>query len=797
MSRVPPVLFISTFKEGVSMGDFAKARSAFLAQITRPSAACRAELLALTDDFIIDLARAAGVDEINGAVVAVGGYGRGELSPGSDLDLLLLVPPSTNPNLIPVVADKLWYPIWDEGIKLDHSVRTVAQARSMAADDLKVALGLLDARTVYGDDSLREKLKLQVLADWRAMGEQRLPALRTYVEDRVTRSGELAHLLEPDLKESFGGLRDLGILRAVAATGVAEVDQTGLADAHNFLLNVRDALHLVTRRPSDRLALQEQASVAQLLGIESDDALLRAVSSAGRTISYISELTWHRVKHQGITARKGILRRKVIAPQISDETPLAAGVMVRDGEVVLSATAQPSSDPVLVLRAAAAAAQNGLRIHPDTVKKLANESAPMPQPWPREAREALVSLIGAGRLALPVWEALDQFEIFSKLVPEWAIVRAAPQHNALHTFTVDRHLVEAAMNSSTMTRRVARPDLLLVGALFHDIGKCRDRDHTEVGVELMPAIAERLGFDEADTEILVKMVQHHLLLPDVATKRDPEDDATITYVAEIVQDHDFLEMLHALSEADSRATGPAVSSEWRLSLISDLVSRVHAVLRGDEVPPLPELDPKRLEVGADGDIEVVLDPISSLPTITISAPDATGLLAACAGVLALHRLSVRTATTQTVGDRAVSVWGVTPQYGDMPATQDVARDLSSILAGELDISARLVRRREDMFGIGFTYPPAQVHVLEDVSVRATVLELRAHDFPGLLSIVAQAISAVDVDIIAARIATLGSEAVDVFYVIDKAAGGAHLSPERAQQVRASILQALDLNNEPD
>jgi len=779
------------------MGEFSQIRSAFLAQITRPSAACRAELLALTDDWVIELARAAGVDQLGGALVAVGGYGRGELSPGSDLDLLLLVPQSTNPNLIPVVADKLWYPIWDEGLKLDHSVRTIAQARSMAADDLKVALGLLDARTVYGDDSLREKLKLQVLADWRAMGEKRLPELRNYVQDRITRNGELAHLLEPDLKESFGGLRDLGILRGVAATGVAEVDQTGLADAHNFLLDVRDALHLVTGRPSDRLTLQEQQSVAQLLGIASDDSLLRAVSSAGRTISYISELTWHRVKHQGITARKGILRRKVLGSLMTDETPLAAGVIVRDGEVVLSESAQPSKDPVLVLRAAAAAAQHGLRLHPETVNKLANESAPMPNPWPREAREAFVSLIGAGRLALPVWEALDQFEIFNKLIPDWAVVRSAPQHNPLHTFTVDRHLVETAINVSTMTRRVARPDLLLVGSLFHDIGKCHDRDHTEVGVELMPAIAQRLGFDSSEAEILVKMVQHHLLLPDVATKRDPEDEATVTYVAEIVQDHDFLEMLHALSEADSRATGPAVSSEWRLALVSDLVSRVHAVLRGDEVPPLPELDPERLEVGADGDIEVVLDPISSLPTITISAPDATGLLAACAGVLALHRLSVRTATTQTVGERAVSVWGVTPQYGDMPSTQEIARDLGAILNGELDISARLVRRREDMFGVGFTYPPAQVLILEDVSVRATVLELRAHDFPGLLRIVAQAISAVDVDIIAARVATLGSEAVDVFYVIEKSAEGAHLTSERAQQVRASILQALDLNNAPD
>ena len=771
------------------MGDFAKLRSEFLSQKIKPSAQRRRELAQLTDDWICKLAQSAGVDQIKGALVAVGGYGRSELSPGSDLDLLLLVPTTADQKLISAVADKLWYPIWDEGMKLDHSVRTIAEARSMAANDLKVALGLLDARTVYGDVTLCERLLAQVQADWRALGEQRLPGLREYVQDRVSRNGELPHLLEPDLKESFGGLRDVSILAGVAASGIAKVDQTGLPEANEFLLDVRDALHLVTKRATDRLTLQEQPAVAELLGIESDDTLLRLVSSAGRTISYISDLTWHRVKQQGLRARKGILRRKVISSEFSDDTPLAPGVMVQSGEVVLAPNADPSSDPVLVLRLAAAAAQNGLRIHPETVRTLATTSAPMPNPWPREAREALVSLLGAGRLALPVWESLDQFEIFSRMVPQWSVVRSAPQHNPLHIFTVDRHLVETAINASTMTRRVARPDLLLVGALFHDIGKAHERDHTEVGVEIMPDIAARLGFDEADTQVLVKLVQHHLLLPDVATKRDPEDRATIEYVAQLVQDHEFLELLHALTEADSRATGPAVSSEWRLSLIADLVHRVHAVLSGAEIPPPPELDPKRLEVGADGDIEVVLDPVSTLPTITISAPDQTGLLAACAGVLALHQLSVRTATTQTVGERAVSVWGVTARFGDLPDTQVLARDLAAILAGTLDVSTRLARRRVDMFGARFSYPDPQVLILEDVSARATVIEVRAHDFPGLLRVVSRAISDVNVDIIAARVATLGSEAVDVFYVTEKSSG-AHLSATRAGEVQQSILSAL-------
>ena len=779
------------------MGEFAKRRAQLIAEAGIPSAANRAALTALTDEWIQSLAEQAGVDQLKGAVIAVGGYGRGELAPGSDIDLLLLVPPSTNPNLIPQVADKLWYPIWDEGLRLDHSVRTVAQARTMAADDLKVALGLLDARTVYGDDSLREKLSAQILADWRALSERRLPELRAHVQERISRCGELPHLLEPDLKESFGGLRDITILRGVAATEAAVVDEIGMTEAREFLLNVRDALHTVTKRPSDLLTLQEQPAVAQLMGIESDDALLRAVSGAGRTIAYISDLAWHRVKHRDVSTRRGLLRRKVVIQNPSDDAPLAPGVVVRNGEVALSETANPSDDPVLILRAAASAAQHGLRLDPQAVLELAQKSAPMPTPWPREAREALVSLLGAGRLALPVWEALDQFEIFNRLIPHWSIVRSAPQHNALHTFTVDRHLVETALNASTMTRRVSRPDLLLVGCLLHDIGKARDEDHTDVGVRIMPEIASTLGFNSEDIDVLVHLVRYHLLLPEVATKRDPDDPATIEYVASIVKDHEFLEMLHALSEADSKATGPAVSSEWRLSLISDLVTRVHTVLRGDVIPPLPDFDASDIKPNDASDIEVLLDTTSSLPRITISAPDSVGLLAACAGVLAMHRLSVRTATTRTIGERAVSEWGVTPQYGDMPVSSDIARDLRAVLDGNLDVSLRLKRRREDTLGPDFA-PAPEVFILEDASERATVIEVRAHDFPGLLRVVSEAISKVGVDIVAARVATLGSDAVDVFYVIEKGSGtqDVHLSAQRASEVREAILKALLAINAP-
>ena len=771
--------------------EFAQARAELLAQVDAPSLANRQALAALTDTWVKELADLAGVETVGGALIAVGGYGRCELSPGSDLDLMLVVSPTAPAERVMDVANKLWYPIWDAGLKLDHSVRTVAEARNMAASDLKVVLGLIDARTIYGDTKLREQFMDSVLGDWRALGAKRLMELQAYVRERTERYGELAHMLEPDLKESYGGLRDLSILRAIAASQVTEVDLQSLNAANEFLLNVRDALHLVSGRASDRLMLQEQQPVAELLGLQSDDELLRAVCSAGRTIAYVSELTWHRVKRKAAASPRSMWTRKTLAPALADQTPIADGVYIQDGEATLTDDARPSEDPVLMLRAAAAAAQSGVRLSPDAVEVLARECPPMPVPWPRAAREAFVSLLGAGRLAIPIWEALDQQDVITKLIPEWEVVRSAPQHNAVHVFTVDRHLVETAVNASNMTRRVSRPDLLLVGSLFHDIGKGHVGDHSIVGAEIVGELAPRLGFDADDVKVLMKMVEHHLLLPEMATRRDLDDPATISQVAELVGDQETLELLHALSESDSRATGPAVSSEWRMSLISDLVRRVHTVLLGNPIPEPPELNQEQQALANGDGIQLIIDSTSTLPMVTVAAPDSVGLLAMTAGVLAVNRLSVRTATTQTIGQRAVSVWGVTPKFGDMPLVSDLESDLRAALAGTLDVASRLDRRRIDQLGADFTPPEPIVTIIEDASARATVIELRAHDMPGLLHIVTNAISKAGADIIAARVATLGSEAIDVFYVVESGdESGQHLSTQRAHDVQNAILSSI-------
>ena len=213
---------------------------------------------------------------------------------GSDLDLLLLhkagAPEAAR------VAEALWYPIWDSGLRLDHSVRTVSEARRLASEDIKVVLGLLDARVVAGDAALAEQLQGAVLSDWRAMADKRLPDLQALVMDRRQKFGEASQLLEPDLKESYGGLRDATVLAGVAASWVTDVPHQGWQDSVAFLLDVRDALHRVSGRSGDRLVMQEQEAVAvELVGVPDADALLRAVYDSARNIAYASDVTWYRV----------------------------------------------------------------------------------------------------------------------------------------------------------------------------------------------------------------------------------------------------------------------------------------------------------------------------------------------------------------------------------------------------------------------------------------------------------------------------------------------------------------------
>lgn len=788
---------------------YAAARLRLLQEESRSGPSRRSALAALTDDWLKALfttaVRETGVR--GAALVAVGGYGRAELSPRSDLDLVLLHDGKADPRALAALADRLWYPVWDLGLALDHSVRTPGEARKTAAEDLKVHLGLLDARPVAGDAGLLAGLRTSVLADWRNHAAKRLPQLHSLCRERAERAGELRFLLEPDLKEARGGLRDVTALRAVAASWLADAPREGLAEARRRLLDARDALHLVTGRATDRLSLQEQTPVAAQLGLLDADALLREVYEAARVVSYAGDVTWREVGRvlRARSARprlRGLLGTRSSVPE---RAPLAEGVVESDGEAVLALAARPDRDPVLPLRFGAAAAQAGLPVSLHAVRRLAAQAKPLPVPWPAEAREQLLTLLGAGEPTVAVWEALEAEGIITKLLPDWERVRCRPQRNPVHTWTVDRHLVETAVRASELTRRVGRPDLLLMAALLHDIGKGWPGDHSVAGETIARDMALRVGFDAEDVAVLGALVRHHLLLIDTATRRDLDDPATVKAVAEAVGSPGTLEILHALTEADALATGPAAWSAWRGSLVADLVARVAAVLRGAAPAAteleIPTTEQERLAVEALRTGEPVLalharqeeDAVGV--ELVVAVPDQPGVLPAVAGVLALHRLTVRAADLRSMelpdrlGEVLVLRWRVAAEYGSLPEAARLRTDLVRALDGSLDVPSKLAdreaaypRRR------GVVPPPPRVTVVPEVSSLATVLEVRAPDAVGLLHRIGRALESAGVRVRSAHVSTLGANAVDTVYVVD--ADGKPLTASAATTLAGSVQAAL-------
>ena len=713
------------------------------------------------------------------ALVAVGGYGRGELAPFSDLDVMLIHDGAKN---IDDLAAKIWYPIWDSGIKLGHSVCTVKQAGELARSELDAATALLSVRCLAGDSTLADELSAEGIKAWKASSSVRLPELMRRVRERQLEHGEVAFLLEPNLKEGYGGLRDIHALSWAQAAGVSitPADRDTLDAGRDVLMAVRVALHRQMGRAVEVMHLEDQDAVAPLCGYRNADDLVAALSNAARAVAWVGDEVWARIA-------------SAKAKSIPDQH-LAPGVILHDGEIHLDETVDPSSDPTLLLRVAAAAARHKTRIDRPTLDRLAEFSAPMPSPWPVGAIDDFVGLLLTGHDAIPVLEALDQRGLWVKVLPEWAPNRSKPQRNAYHRFTVDRHLWEATANAASWADRVARPDLLVLGALFHDIGKGYPGDHTEVGVVMVERMGPRLGLNSDDTQILCSMVKNHLLLPDVATRRDLADSATIMMVAEEVKTSLVLDLLHGLTEADSLATGTSAWGSWKAELVNDLVRRVHLVLGGAGVEDAQWRlfpDAEVLEMMAGG---VVTFGVSD-DSVTVVSPDRPGTFSRVAGVLALHGLSVLGAQAHSdeQGMAASQFRVVVPAHGPIEWAP-VITNLTRALNGELALESRLAERaktyRRKRRSAG-ELAPARVTFFDEASSNATVIEVRAPDQHGILHRVTKAMADVGLDIRHATVQTIGDEVVDAFYV--RTASGAKLTDQfHRQEVERAILFTLSV-----
>ena len=724
-------------------------------------------------------------DEV--AIAAVGGFGRGELSPGSDLDIVIIHTGSLEEKELSDLVNKILYPLWDKNVKIDHSVRTRSEMRDAAETDLKVALGLLDIRLVCGNPDLVEAVQVDALESWRKNSKSRLPELEQSLLERHQRVGELAYLLEPDLKEARGGLRDITALRAIHRSSVIAVPIERISVAESILANVREALHVVSGRDKDRLLFQEQDKVAEHLGYADADALMSDVAQAARSVDYLLDSTWYRLKHKGRDGAVRFLKRV-------RSTPLSRDITISNKEVVISTDADFALDPVIGLRAAASAAQLGLPISMDSLERLSESLSGgiglLTNPWPRDARENLITLIGAGSSMVQIFEALDQEEIIFHWIPEWRAVRSLPQRNVLHRHTVDRHMVETAVQAAALTRQVHRPDILLFSALFHDIGKGTEEDHSDRGERLIEPLAKRIGFSGEDVETIKLLVKHHLLLSATATRRDLDDPATIAAVVEVIPNLQVLELLHALSIADGEATGRAAWTDWKASLVAELVKRVALAITDNTVALQPELTEEQRTKADSGVLAVSIEDRDSVYAIEIVVPDKTGLLSIVAGVLNLLRLDVRSARTKSHGNSAVMEWIVIPDpHAPTLTEKNLHRELEEALRNRSSLAARIEDRIEAYAQLPtIPVPDPVVETFLDAATDATIIEVRSHDRPALLFGIGDTITRSNIDIRSAIVTTLGAEAIDTLYVTE--IGGGPLSPERAEEVATRLRSAL-------
>ena len=734
------------------------------------------------DNWLRDLFNSVVEERQDLALLAVGGYGRRDLSPLSDLDVLLL---HRNAKDIDEIAEALWYPIWDQGEKLGHSVRTIDETLDLAAADLDTATSLLSCRHIAGSPRLTDELTALALAEWRNNARSWLPKLATSIQERHRSKGEVAFMLEPELKEGRGGLRDVHAMgwAKQSGQGPLEVEHHKLLECYEIILRARVELHRSAQRPSDKLLLEQQDAVSAALGYTDADFLMADVASAARRIAWnIDELCY-------AIQNAGLFRLWNFGKKVGDT------ITGRRKSISTSYESDEDFSAETVLRIAVTTATNQERFTPEVIKQLRQADIDIPDPWTQEIRELFVSLLLTGHDAIPVLETLDELDLFVPFLPEWKPARSRPQRNAYHRFTVDRHLLETAAEAAKLKDRVERPDLLVVGALLHDIGKPYPGDHTEVGIELIGTIGRRMGFSEPDVEALIQMCEHHLLLPDIATRRDLDDFDTIQTVANSLQSLQTVELLHALTEADSIATGPAAWSTWKAGLVRDLATRTAAYLKGGERSIMERTFPTedQMQMMRRGMIRVE----GKEDLLTIMEIDRPGVFGRVAGALSLCGLDVLEAVAHTDYGMVLAVFRVSPSTTREIDWDSVCVFVQDSVRGRVAIAARLAERMKT-----YSVQPSQkfpdrvvgtdVKIDNETSSSATVLEVSAYNGMGLLYQITRALSSLDLSILSAKVQTLGADVVDSFYVLDNE-GKKITDPTHAEEVKEALRHAIEIS----
>ncbi|WP_244614805.1 [protein-PII] uridylyltransferase [Pukyongiella litopenaei] len=806
------------------------------------------------------------------AVLAVGGYGRGEMAPFSDVDLMFLTPYKITPWAESVIESVL-HILWGLRLKVGYSTRTINDCVRLGRDDFTIRTAMLEQRFVTGDAPLAEELAATLQKDLFSGSEREFIAAKLEEREiRHQRQGE-RYMVEPNVKEGKGGLRDLQSLYWIAKyihgvqtaaelvpLGVFHADEyESFAQAENFLWAVRSHLHLIAGRASEKLAFDVQVEVAARMKYEDragrraveifmQDYFRQATAVGDLTRIFLTKLEADHLKAEPLLERIFRRRRRV-----------RPGYVVIHNRIAIKDDAAFLTDPLNLLRVFDEGLRTGMLIHPDAMR-LVRSNLHLIDDTMRadpEARRIFLGLLlkhGNPERAL---RRMNELGVLGAFIPEFEPIVAMMQFNMYHSYTVDEHTIQTIATLAQIEKRELVEELpiasgileegvnrkvLYIALLLHDIGKGRPEDHSILGAQIARKVAPRLGLGKADCETVEWLVRYHLLMSDMAQKRDISDLRTVRDFAKAVRVVKRLDLLTVLTVCDIRGVGPDTWNNWKATLLRGLYSQTRTALESgleainrenrdaeakkalrkaledwskadlkreigrhyspywqglplDAQKEFAEMLREHTELDDPSAIQVRLHPDEDRDATRACfvMDDHPGIFARLAGALAAVGANVVDARSYTTRDGCVTdvFWlqdgnGHPFEASRLPRLKTMIR---KILQGEepaRDVlkSRDRVKKREKAFRV-----PTHITFDNDGSERHTIIEVDTRDRPGLLHDLARTLTAERVNIVRAVIATYGAQAVDSFYVKDMAGMKYHL-PSRRQALERKLRAAI-------
>ena len=808
------------------------------------------------------------------SIVAVGGYGRGALAPGSDIDLLFVMPFKQTAWGESVVEFML-YVLWDLGLKVGHATRSIDECIRLSKADHTIRTSVLEARFICGYFPLFSALKSRFTSEVVAIAQNDfIEAKLSERQRRHAMTGESRYLVEPNVKDGKGGLRDLHTLYWIAkylyrvddVSGLVEVgflsadELRAFEEAEEFLWLVRCHLHLVAGRAEERLAFDAQIEVARRLGFvdargeRGVERFMQRYFLTAKTVGDLTRIFCAALEAQNKKSWPSFGR---MIPGIGKWRAGTDGFFVEQNRVNVDGVETLRDEPSNMIRLFHIANQKGVDIHPDALRHVTRnlhlvDDCLRADP---EANRLFLELLCSRRDPERALRQMNEAGVFGAFVPDFGRIVAKMQFNMYHHYTVDEHLIRAIGHLAKIERgeykeehplanevihKVLSREVLYMSVLLHDIAKGREGDHSEVGEDVAQSLCPRLGMSPADTETVAWLVRNHLVMSDVAQKRDLSDPKTIRDFVAVVQSPERLRLLLCLTVADIRAVGPGVWNGWKGQLLRQLYYEAEAQMLGGfsatARPQLVKMAREALEQRLDGwapeermraiarhydpfwlsldteaherlalqmrdadrrgeklNIAPRVDARRSVTEFSIYTEDHPGLFSRIAGAFAMCGANILDAKIFTTSDgMAIDLFSVQDANGDpiteARAFERIRQTMSRVLAGEVVprsvIDAKGVRKREEAFRV-----EPQVLIDNAASDSHTVIEVNGRDRPGLLHDLTRALFVARLSIHSAQVTTYGERAVDVFYVKD-VYGLKVTHPQRIQDIRDKVLEAL-------